>query len=130
MQFGACLEAGGVNHRPVVKRIHVEREPVCIGETIWVTLDAYDEDGDPMSAEWIVLHGRIDPCGPTSERTTYYTAPDTLRIGDERIEVIVKDNKGGETSAVKSIVLSMGSGASHDPSQTTSICPSWEYHTE
>jgi hypothetical protein len=130
IQLGAVLETSGSNHDPVVKRIRVEREPVCIGETIWVTVDAYDEDGDPMSAEWTVLHGRIEPCGPTSLRTTHYTAPEELRIGDERIEVIVKDNRGGEAIGVRPLGLAMGSGTSHDPSHTTSVCASSESHTE
>ncbi len=77
------------DRRPVITGLGVAPEQPRVGQTVTLTVDAYDPDGDPLAYAWeLDGDGRFDDAaGPTAQRI--YAA-----AGVRRVRVAVSDPRG------------------------------------
>ena len=82
------------NRPPVVTSLTIGLDEVYQGDACPVVCIADDPDGDRLTFEWAVGSGYITGSG----RDIVYT-PTTCCLGGNPVIVVVKDGRGGETTA-------------------------------
>jgi hypothetical protein len=88
------------NQNPVIEKILIDPVYIRVGSSTKITVMANDPEGDALSYSWNAPLGDIIGSGAE----VYYTATYCC-VGQNRVNVIVKDVKGGSTSASVDIVV-------------------------
>ncbi len=103
MAVAVLLLASSCNsHRPVITSLEAEAEWTAPLDSLQVTCDAEDPDGDELSYEWSTTGGNIAGTGPE----VIWTAPEEVGMYD--ITIVVEDSEGRKDA--ESIVLIASNG--------------------
>jgi hypothetical protein len=78
------------NHRPIITSLEAEADWTTLSDSLHVTCNASDPDGDELSYNWSASGGGINGEGAT----VTWTAPDA--VGYYNVTVTVTDGRGGE----------------------------------
>ena len=90
------------NRRPVINSLEAEAEWTAPLDSLQVTCNASDHDGDELSYNWSVSEGNIVGAGPE----VTWTAPG--EIGVCEITVVVDDGQGGNTTGSLTLIAANG----------------------
>ena len=85
------------NREPIINSLQAQADETLPSESVQVTCDASDPDGDELSYNWSASGGRIDGEGATIT----WIAPDSA--GPYNVTVVVSDGHGGSATASLSI---------------------------
>ena len=117
------------NRRPIITSLEAEAEWIAPLDSLQVTCNASDPDGDDLSYEWSTTGGNITGAGPE----VIWTAPEEVGMYD--ITVMVDDGQGRNTT--ESIVLIASNGpppiiedlivTAKEPKYLREITPGYEY---
>jgi len=90
------------NRRPVITSLEAEADWTAPLDTLQVTCNASDPDGDELSYEWTTTGGSISGTG----HEVIWTAPE--EVGIYHVTVVVTDGHGEEDT--RSVILSVATG--------------------
>jgi YVTN family beta-propeller protein len=95
-----------VNNKPKIHSISYGDEiPVQIGQRLTFSMDASDEDNDPLEYRWDFNDGNGNTAWSSSNTISYtYTEK-----GVKKINVQVRDDKGGVAASARGVVVIEGS---------------------
>lgn len=88
------------NQNPVINQIIIDPVYITVGSSTQIIVEANDPEGDALSYSWDAPLGDIIGNGAK----VYYTATYCC-VGQNRVNITVKDVKGGSTSASVDIVV-------------------------
>jgi hypothetical protein len=88
------------NESPVISKVAASPAAVISGDSTTITATAADPDDDPITYSWSASEGTITGTG--SQVT--WTSPN--KSGDFKIDVTVKDNRGGQTTGSVTVAVS------------------------
>lgn len=109
-----------VNSSPSIEDMSYAKDSMAMIDNE-ITCRASDPDGDSLTYEWSADSGQVTASGPKA----LWIAPDTM--GVYKVNVIVKDGKGGETiQSVEIRVLNNVDGSSAPPLTLKMSLPSAE----
>jgi len=93
-----CLSNGGAsNKNPVIKSLNLSSQTMRVDESIDMSVQASDPDGDKIGYSWSVDKGQISGSGANIT----YQAPS--KAGTYEIKVLVSDGNGGKVTTTKEI---------------------------
>lgn len=88
------------NQNPVINQIIIDPVYITVGSSTQIIVEANDPEGDALSYSWDAPLGDIIGNGAK----VYYTATYCC-VGQNKVNITVKDVKGGSTSASVDIVV-------------------------
>jgi len=91
-----------VNYRPIITSLEAEADWTTPLDSLLVTCDAEDPEGDELSYEWSTTGGNITDTGPE----VIWTAPEEVGMYD--ITVVVSDSQGREATGLIALIASNG----------------------
>jgi len=91
-----------VNRRPVITSLEAEADWTAPSDSLQVTCDAEDPEGDELSYEWSTDGGDILGMGAVVN----WTAPEEVGMYD--ITVVVSDSQGREATGLIALIASNG----------------------
>ena len=106
------------NSVPVIDNIVLDADTVKLGKEVLIQVFANDPDGDSLSFSWIPGDGKIQGSG-ASVRWIAPSSPEM--VGEQRVSVIVDDNRGG--TAASQILNRLSLGSCLGPDDKVIICP-------
>ena len=90
------------NRPPTITSLVADADWTTPSDSLNVTCDASDPDGDKLSYEWSTTEGDISGTGTA----VTWNAPE--EVGTYHITIVVKDGYGGEDIRVKTLTVALG----------------------
>ncbi len=90
------------NYQPIITSLEAEADWTAPLDSLQVTCNASDYDGDELSYNWSASGGNITGTGPE----VIWTAPEEVGMYD--ITVVVTDSQGGQDTASLALIASNG----------------------
>ncbi|SDC31515.1 MULTISPECIES: PKD domain-containing protein [unclassified Candidatus Frackibacter] len=94
---GCLSNSGASNKNPVIKSLNLSSQTMRADESIDVSVQASDPDGDKIGYSWSATKGKVSGSGAN----VTYQAPS--KAGTYEIKVLVSDAKGGKVTSSKEI---------------------------